>query len=58
MERAPQGKLLSMSEFKHKIAVISDTHSLLRPEIKERLMECELILHAGDKSGHNEDIRR
>jgi hypothetical protein len=39
-----------MSEFKHKIAVISDTHSLLRPEIKERLMECELILHAGDIS--------
>jgi putative phosphoesterase len=39
-----------MSEFKHKIAVISDTHSLLRPEIKERLTECELILHAGDIS--------
>jgi hypothetical protein len=39
-----------MSEFKHKIAVISDTHALLRPEIKERLMECELILHAGDIS--------
>jgi putative phosphoesterase len=37
-----------MSDFKHKIAVISDTHSLLRPEIKERLRECELILHAGD----------
>jgi predicted phosphodiesterase len=36
-----------MSEFKHKIAVISDTHSLLRSEIKERLTECELILHAG-----------
>jgi putative phosphoesterase len=39
-----------MSEFKHKIAVISDTHSLLRPEIKEKLMECELILHVGDIS--------
>jgi putative phosphoesterase len=39
-----------MSEFKHKIAVISDTHSLLRPEIKERLKECEMILHAGDIS--------
>jgi putative phosphoesterase len=39
-----------MSDFKHKIAVISDTHSLLRPEIKERLKECELILHAGDIS--------
>jgi putative phosphoesterase len=39
-----------MNDFKHKIAVISDTHSLLRPEIKERLTECELILHAGDIS--------
>jgi putative phosphoesterase len=33
---------------KHKIAVISDTHSLLRPEIMEKLKACELILHAGD----------
>lgn len=32
----------------HKIAVISDTHSLLRPEIKEKIKECELIIHAGD----------
>jgi putative phosphoesterase len=39
-----------MSDFKHRIAVISDTHSLLRPEIKERLKDCELILHAGDIS--------
>jgi hypothetical protein len=39
-----------MNVFKHKIAVISDTHSLLRPEIKERLGECEMILHAGDIS--------
>jgi putative phosphoesterase len=39
-----------MSGFQHRIAVISDTHSLLRPEIKERLRECELILHAGDIS--------
>jgi putative phosphoesterase len=39
-----------MNKSKHKIAVISDTHSLLRPEIKEKLMECELILHAGDIS--------
>jgi putative phosphoesterase len=39
-----------MSGFQHKIAVISDTHSLLRPEIKERLRECEMILHAGDIS--------
>lgn len=33
---------------KHKIAVISDTHSLLRPEIIDKIKECELILHAGD----------
>ena len=33
---------------KHKIAVISDTHSLLRPEIIEKIKECELIIHAGD----------
>lgn len=33
---------------KHRIAVISDTHSLLRPEILEKLRECEVILHAGD----------
>jgi putative phosphoesterase len=39
-----------MNRSKHKIAVISDTHSLLRPEIKEKLMECELIFHAGDIS--------
>lgn len=37
-----------MKNFIHKIAVISDTHSILRPEIKEKLMECELIIHAGD----------
>jgi putative phosphoesterase len=39
-----------MNEFKHRIAVISDTHSVLRPEIKEWLKECEIILHAGDIS--------
>lgn len=33
---------------KHKIAVISDTHSLLRPEIIEKIRECEMIVHAGD----------
>ena len=33
---------------KHKIAIISDTHSLLRPEIIEKIKECELIIHAGD----------
>jgi putative phosphoesterase len=39
-----------LNEFKHKIAVISDTHSILRPEIKEILTECEMILHTGDIS--------
>jgi hypothetical protein len=33
---------------KHKIAVISDTHSLLREEIIEKIKECEMIIHAGD----------
>lgn len=32
----------------HRIAIISDTHSLLRPEIKELLQSCEIILHSGD----------
>lgn len=31
-----------------KIAVISDTHNLLREEVKEKLKESDLILHAGD----------
>ena len=32
----------------HRIAVISDTHGLLRPEVVEVLRECETIFHAGD----------
>lgn len=32
----------------HKIAVISDTHGLLRPEILDILHGCEAILHGGD----------
>lgn len=32
----------------HRIAVLSDTHGLLRPEIKEILKTCEVILHGGD----------
>lgn len=32
----------------HRIAVLSDTHSLLRPEIKQVLKGCEVILHGGD----------
>ncbi len=30
------------------IGVISDTHGLLREQVKSRLRGCELILHAGD----------
>lgn len=33
---------------KHRIAVISDTHGLLRPECIRILETCEAILHAGD----------
>lgn len=31
-----------------KIAVISDTHNLLREEVVKQLKECDVILHAGD----------
>ena len=31
-----------------KIAVLSDTHDLLRPEVLERLRGCGAILHGGD----------
>lgn len=31
-----------------KIAIISDTHNLLRPEVRDTLQSCDLILHAGD----------
>ncbi len=31
-----------------KIAIISDTHSLLRPEVEEVLKGCDHILHGGD----------
>ena len=30
------------------IGVISDTHKLLRPEAKDQLCNCDLIIHAGD----------
>lgn len=32
----------------HRIAVLSDTHGLLRTEVKEILTTCELMLHGGD----------
>lgn len=35
----------------HRIAVISDTHGMLRPEVIEILQSAELILHAGDFAG-------
>lgn len=31
-----------------KIAILSDTHSLLRPEVEKVLRGCDRILHAGD----------
>ena len=31
-----------------KIAIISDTHSLLRPEVEEVIKGCDHILHGGD----------
>ncbi len=31
-----------------KIAVISDTHGLLRPEVLERIETCDYIVHGGD----------
>ena len=31
-----------------KIAIISDTHSLLRDEVKEKIRDCNIILHGGD----------
>jgi uncharacterized protein len=30
------------------IGVISDTHGLLRDEVKSRLRDCDMVLHAGD----------
>ena len=32
----------------HRIGILSDTHSLLRPEIREVLQSCEVIFHSGD----------
>lgn len=32
----------------HRIAVISDTHGILRPEIIDTIKTCEVILHGGD----------
>lgn len=32
----------------HRIAVISDTHGLLRDQVRDKLVDCEVILHGGD----------
>lgn len=37
-----------MSQEPHRIAILSDTHGLLRPEVTEVLKTCEVILHGGD----------
>ena len=34
-----------------KIAVISDTHDLLRPEVLDHLQGCDCILHGGKRNG-------
>ncbi|MCR5001302.1 MAG: metallophosphatase family protein, partial [Lachnospiraceae bacterium] len=31
-----------------KVAIISDTHSLLRDEVTEKIIDCDIILHGGD----------
>ena len=35
----------------HRIAVISDAHNLLRPEVADVVRTCEIVLHGGDISG-------
>ena len=35
----------------HRIAVISDTHNLLRPEVAAVIKTCDVVLHGGDISG-------
>lgn len=32
----------------HRIAVISDTHGILRPEVARQIESCEAVFHAGD----------
>lgn len=43
-----------------RIAVISDTHGLLRPEVAEILKTCDAVIHGGDinSPGILEEIRR
>lgn len=37
-----------MFEIMKTIAILSDTHGMLRPEVIEKLHGCDLILHGGD----------
>lgn len=37
----------------HKIAVISDTHGMLREEVIKQVQACEAVLHAGDIGGQD-----
>lgn len=43
----------------HRIAILSDTHSLLRLEVREVLQSCEVIIHGGDIASRKtfEEIR-
>ena len=35
----------------HKIALLADTHGLLREEVLQKIKDCEVIFHAGDFGG-------
>ena len=35
----------------HKIALLADTHGLLREEVVQKIKDCEVIFHAGDFGG-------
>ena len=36
-----------------KIAVLSDTHGLLRPEVMEIIQDCDAVIHGGDINSQN-----
>ena len=47
------GKFNSLNQYSEedrqmKIAVLSDTHGFLRPQVKEIIGQCDAVLHAGD----------
>ena len=35
----------------HKIALLADTHGILREEVVQKIKDCEVIFHAGDFGG-------